>query len=272
MPAFKHISAAELGRLIGTPDCPALIDVRLTEDRAQDPRILPASVIRPFDGVDDWAGEFVGRKAVIICQRGLKLSQGVAAWLRHAGIDAETLEGGFEAWRDKDGMLVRTDHLPALGLGKPTLWVTRARPKIDRIACPWLIRRFIDPDAVFLFVSPGEVEGVAARFGAIPLDIENVFWTHVGERATFDRMVEEFGLSGPAMARLATIIRGADTHRHDLAPEAPGLLAISLGLSRMFRDDLAQLDAGMLIYDALYRWCRDATGEQHTWVGKSDQD
>jgi hypothetical protein len=146
-----------------------------------------------------------------------------------------------------------------------TVWVTRSRPKIDRIACPWLIRRMIDPQAVFLFVAPSEVQAVAERFDATPFDIENVFWSHRGERCTFDVMIEEFGLGSEALNRLATIVRAADTARLDLAPEAPGLLAASLGLSRMYADDLAQLEAGMLLYDAFFRWCRDATGETHNW-------
>ena len=126
-----------------------------------------------------------------------------------------------------------------------TVWVTRARPKIDRIACPWLIRRFVDPTAVFLFVAPSEVVAVGERFDAIPFDIENVFWSHRGELCTFDVMVEEFGLATPPMLRLATMVRAADTGRLDLSPEAPGLLAASLGLSRMYDDDLEQLEAGM---------------------------
>jgi hypothetical protein len=145
------------------------------------------------------------------------------------------------------------------------VWVTRARPKIDRIACPWLIHRFVDPDAVFLFVPPPEVVGVAERFGAAPFDVEDVFWSHRGELCTFDVMVSEFGLSSDPLDHLATIVRGADTSRHDLAPEAAGLLAASLGLSRMYADDLEQLEAGMGLYDAFYRWCRDATDEVHNW-------
>jgi hypothetical protein len=136
---------------------------------------------------------------------------------------------------------------------------------VDRIACPWLIRRFVDPMAVFLFVAPSEVKMVGERFGAAPFDIEDTFWSHRGENCTFDTMIEEFGLATEPLARLATIVRGADTGRPDLAPEAPGLLAASLGLSRMHSDDLEQLDAGMLLYDALYRWCRDATEETHNW-------
>jgi hypothetical protein len=155
--------------------------------------------------------------------------------------------------------------LPPLTEQGQTVWVTRSRPKIDRIACPWLIRRFVDPRAVFLFVAPSEVEAVAGQFNATPFDIENVFWSHRGELCTFDVMVEEFGLSTPPLKHLAQIVRAADTARLDLAPEAPGLLAASLGLSRIYDDDLAQLDAGLGLYDAFYRWCRDATGETHNW-------
>jgi len=144
-------------------------------------------------------------------------------------------------------------------------WVTRARPKTDRIACPWLIRRFVDLDAVFLFVSPSEVLPVAERFGATPFDVDDVFWSHRGPTCTFDTMVEEFGLTSGSLLHLATIVRGADTARLDLAPQAAGLLAASLGYSRMYRNDLAQLDAALGLYDAFYRWCRDATEETHNW-------
>jgi hypothetical protein len=143
--------------------------------------------------------------------------------------------------------------------------VTRARPKVDRIACPWLIRRFIDPHAVFLFVAPSEVQLVADRFNATPFDIDDVFWSHRGETCTFDTMIEEFGLKSAPLLKLARIVRGADTARLDLEPQAAGLLAASLGYSRMYKDDLAQLDAVMQMYDAFYRWCRDASEETHNW-------
>lgn len=124
-----------------------------------------------------------------------------------------------------------------------------------------------DPQATFLFVSASEVSAVAKRFDAIPFDIEGIYWSHRGEFCTFDVMIDEFGLAFPALAKLATIVRGADTARLDIAPEAAGLLAVSLGLSRMYGNDLEQLDAGMLVYDALYRWCRDASDETHNWPG-----
>jgi hypothetical protein len=136
---------------------------------------------------------------------------------------------------------------------------------VDRIACPWLIRRFVDPKAVFLFVAPAEVGAVAERFGATPFDIEGVFWSHRGPLCTFDVMIQEFGLKLPALDHLALLVRGADTADLSLAPEAAGLLAASLGLSRMHREDLAQLDAGLTLYDAFFRWCRDAAQETHNW-------
>lgn len=146
-----------------------------------------------------------------------------------------------------------------------TLWVTRHRPKVDRIACPWLIRRFIDPAARFLFVSPSEVAAVADRFGATPFDIEGVAFTHQNQNCTFDMLLRTFELSSPALERLALVVRGADTNSHDLHPAAAGLLAISVGLSRQYRDDQAQLQAGMILYDALYRWARDGFEEGHDW-------
>jgi hypothetical protein len=188
--------------------------------------------------------------------------------LAPTGIEAQTLEDGFEAWKKANEPLVRTVKLPPRDDKARTVWVTRSRPKVDRIACPWLIRRFIDPRAVFLFVAPAEVEGVAERFAATPFDVEGVFWSHRGETCTFDVMVDEFGLATEPLIRLAAIVRGADTGRMDAAPQAAGLLAASLGLSRMYADDLAQLEAGMGLYDAFYRWCRDATEETHTWHSK----
>ena len=212
--------------------------------------------------------------AIVICQRGKKLSDGVAAWLRTAGAaSAETLAGGHAAWVEAGLPLVPQATLPARDKQGRTIWVTRARPKVDRIACPWLIRRFVDPAAVFLFVAPSEVTPVAENFGGAPFDVDGVFWSHRGANCTFDTMIDEWRLATPPMKLLAAIVRGADTARLDLAPEAAGLLAASLGLSRMFSDDLEQLEAGMTLYDSFYRWCRDATDETHNWptskAGKS---
>jgi rhodanese-related sulfurtransferase len=262
MPSLNAITPEKLVRLVGTPGCPAIVDV----GAAGGPSI-PGSVRRPPEEAASWADRLSGRSAVVVCARGHEKSAGAAALLRHEGVDAEILEGGAAAWSEAGLPVIAEDRLPPRDAEGRTMWVTRARPKVDRIACPWLIRRFVDPEAVFLFVAPAEVAGVAERFGAAPFDVDGAFWSHRGDLCTFDVLVAELGLGGfEGLARLAPIVRGADTARPDLAPQSAGLLAASLGLSRMFADDLQQLEAGMLLYDALYRWCRDAVDETHDWV------
>ena len=267
MPAPHEITVPQLLRLIGTPEAPAIVDVCTEPDFADDPHLIPGSFRHPHSDLPGLVRRLSGQRAVVVCQKGLKLSQGVAAWLRTEGIVAEHLQGGIYGWRDHPG----APRIPARALPAPidgaTLWVTRHRPKIDRIACPWLIRRFVDPGARFLFVSPSEVAAVAERFAATPFDVEGLFWSHRGDNCTFDTMLEEFDLRTDPLDRMARVIRAADTNRHDLAPEAAGLLALSVGLSRQYRDDLAQLEAGMALYDALYRWARDGVGEGHDWPG-----
>lgn len=270
MLAPDAISAEKLSRLIGTPRCPVLLDVRSEALHMSDPRLVPGA--RRLSEPDlspaalgRLAPELAGQPVVVLCAEGHARSQGTAAWLRHLGLAAEYLEGGQSAWTAAGFPLVDPGKITARDDRGRSLWVTRARPKIDRIACPWLIRRFVDPRAVILFVAPSEVEGVAERHDAAPFDIEGVFFSHRGDLCSFDVMLAEFGLSVPALDRLAVIVRGADTARLDLAPEAAGLLAVSLGLSRIHTDDLDQLQAGMLVYDAFYRWARDATDETHNW-------
>jgi rhodanese-related sulfurtransferase len=256
MPAIDMILPSALARLIGAPDAPLLVDVREPAGAERVPgatRRLPATA---------------ERRTVVIDETGGAAAHAAAARLRHDGIAAEVLEGGHRAWSAAGLALVPEAALVRDSQDR-TLWVTRSRPKVDRVACPWLIRRFVDPSAVILFVPPAEVLAVAARTGAAPLDIaaEGVRWTHRGELCTFDALIEGLGLGGfEALAHLAPIVRGADTARPDLAPEAAGLLAVSLGLSRLHADDHRQLEAGMAVYDALYRWARDARGETHDWT------
>ncbi len=259
MPQFGQITPAAAFRLIGLPDAPVILDVRIAEDIAALPRLIPGAQLLPHDQIATLTDP-PGR-AITVCSKGKKLSEGAAAWLRSMGWQAESLEGGTLAWEAAGLPMLPLATVPAPG----TPWVTRHRPKIDRIACPWLIRRFIDPTARFLFVAPAEVEAVADRFNAIPYDIDGVIFSHRGDQCSFDALLDDFALHCEALDRMATVIRAADTDRHDLSPQAAGLLALSVGLSRMYRDDLSQLEAGIALYDALYRWARDGHEEGHDW-------
>ncbi len=147
-------------------------------------------------------------------------------------------------------------------------WITRERPKIDRIACPWLIERFIDTAPEFFYVPPADVLRAAGETGAIPYDIPGVELTHVGELCSFDAFLKKYHLTDPALQQLATIVRGADTSRLELTPQSAGLYALSLGLSKSFSDDHEMLRHGMVMYDALYAWCRHCQAETHNWPPK----
>ncbi|MBI2801775.1 MAG: chromate resistance protein [Gammaproteobacteria bacterium] len=144
-------------------------------------------------------------------------------------------------------------------------WVTRERPKIDRIACPWLVARFIDKEPEFLYVPLGQVFEVARQTGATPYDIPDAELSHDGELCSFDAFLKKYELRDPTLARLAIIVRGADTSQLNLAPQAAGLYAISLGLSHNFTDDHEMLRHGLVLYDALYAWCKFCAGESHNW-------
>lgn len=267
MPPLNEISVNQLARLVGTPEAPLIFDVRIAEDVEEIPFLVPGATQfahTDFNSMLTYA-RVEESPAVIICHKGKKLSQGIAALLRNAGIAAEFLGGGMVAWNSGGFPAIARDKIP-LDI-RPTLWVTRHRPKIDRIACPWLSRRYVDRHARFLYVSPQEVLDVADRFNAIPYDIEGVFWSHREEKCSFDVMIDEFNLHCDALDTMAKIIRGADTNKHDLAPECAGLLAYAIGVSRQFRNDNAQLDASMGFYDALYRWARDGRDETHDWPG-----
>jgi len=147
-------------------------------------------------------------------------------------------------------------------------WITRERPKIDRIACPWLVTRFIDREAEFLYVPAADVTRLAHDTGAIPYDIPGVELSHVGELCSFDAFLKKYRLDDPALGQLALIVRGADTSRLDLTAQSPGLYALSLGLSQVYADDHQMLEHGLVMYDALYAWCKSCQGETHRWPPK----
>lgn len=269
MPSPTEITVAQLSRLVGTPDAPIIVDVCIDEDFVLNPRLIPSAFRFAHTNIEQLVPRLSGARVVIYCQKGKKLSMGAAALLRTHGVSAEYLLGGKEAWQRAKLEMVPEASIPHSSKRTGSLWVSRHRPKIDRIACPWLIRRFVDRSAQFLFVSPTAVLDVAERFDATPFDVEDVFWSHRDDKCTFDTMLDEFQLSSAPLQKIAAIVRGADTDQLDLVPECAGLLAMSLGLSRMHRDDLEQLDAGMQIYDMLYRWARDASDEKHDWPDKS---
>ena len=255
------LSSKELLSAIRGGPPPLIIDVRRKAAFHAATDMVAGALWRDPERVADWAGELPrASRVVAYCMHGHEVSRGVAKTLSERGIAAQYLQGGIEeGWKAAGGAL---DAKPA---GANTRWVTRERPKIDRIACPWLIARFIDPGAEFLYVPTKDVLAAAKERDATPYDIPDVPFSHDGERCSFDAFLTHFHLADPALEQLAVIVRGADTARLDLAPQAPGLAAISLGLSRNFTDDHEMLRHGMVMYDALYAWCRGGQDEVHTW-------
>jgi rhodanese-related sulfurtransferase len=266
-PTSNAISAAELVRTLGSAHHPLVIDVRREAAFVASQHLICGSLYRVPEDVTGWSAELPAGKAVVVtCAHGHEIGQDTAVALRTAGIDARYLSGGIEGWVEAGYPYLRKTEL--YDGTRSTSWITRARPKIDRIACPWLIRRFIDPQASFHYVPSDQVLAEASTRNAIPFDIPGVAFSHRGETCTFDSMIADFGLQDEALHTLAGIIRGADASRLDLTPQSAGLYAISLGLGDLLEDDHALLEAGMPTYDALYRWQRDLTKESHSWPPK----
>lgn len=266
------ISPSDLWSLIGTSVSPQIVDVRRRDVYDAAPGVLPTAVWQDATKPDDWAATLDPARVVVVsCKAGHEMSQMATASLRALGLDARMLAGGYAAWTETGLPLVTKATLDRFASTRPNVWVTRRRPKIDRVACPWLIRRFVDARARILFVDPPEVSAVAHELGAIPFDIEGVELSHDGERCSFDTLLRLFGLEpDPGLARLALIVRGADTARPDIAPEAAGLHAISLGLSALAGDDdHGMLRHGFMVYDAIYAWIRFAAEERHNWPAKA---
>jgi rhodanese-related sulfurtransferase len=254
------ISPYRLLETLASAQAPLVVDVRRRPNFEADPQFVAGATWRDPFALDDWTKFLPRHRAVVAyCVHGHEISRNACSALRASGIDARYLEGGLEGWRAAGGPTVKVLNALSIpsGPSAPSHWVTRERPKIDRIACPWLVRRFIDPFAIFEFVPAGQVTAHARDTGAVPYDIPGVTFTHRGERCSFDALVEDFAIRDAALDRLATIVRGADTGKPDLAPESAGLLAISLGLGRNFGDDHELLERGFVIYDALYAACRD---------------
>ena len=278
------ISPRELAERMGAPDAPMLLDVRRPARFADSTHLLATAQWCAPDAVASLALGAPPREVVVYCVHGHEVSQQAAHTLRQAGWNARFLAGGFDGgepgvdapqdmagWRALRPLAMRKRaDLGVDGL-QPSTWITRERPKIDRIACPWLVRRFIDPRATFLYVPTTDVLAQAARRGAVAFDMPGAPISHGGELCSFDTLLRAFDLQhDPALSALARTVRAADTDRLDLAPPAAGLLAVSLGLSALHADDdQAMLAAAMPVYDALYAWCRlEARGvtERHHWT------
>jgi rhodanese-related sulfurtransferase len=278
------MSPVELAARIGAPGAPMLLDVRRHARFADSTHLLATGRWCAPDAVASLVLEGPPREVVVYCVHGHELSQQAAATFRQAGWNARFLAGGFEGgepgvdaphdiagWRAVRPLALR--KRPDLGVDgvRASIWITRERPKIDRIACPWLVRRFIDPRATFRYVPTASVLTQAAELGAVAFDLPGAPISHDGELCSFDTLLQAFDLQDdPALNALALIVRGADTDRLDLAPQAAGLLALSLGFSALHAtDDLAMLEAAMPMYDALFAWCRQAVAgqtERHNWT------
>lgn len=264
--ATSCISIRELFSTLGSSAAPLLLDVRAQPAFQADPRMLAGATWRDPASVVEWRKYMpVHRDIVVYCVHGHEVSKNTCAALREIGLYAHSLEGGAEAWQstglptfEKQAQL----QIPA-GINAPSKWVTRERPKIDRIACPWLIRRFIDPTAEFIYVPASDVLSVAETQNAIAYDVPNMQFTHRGDKCSFDALLADFDVNDPVLTQLAIIVRGADTGKPSLTPQSAGLLAISLGLSELYRNDHDMLAHGMVMYDALYAWLKTARAEIH---------
>lgn len=266
------ISPRDLWNLIGTSASPVVLDVSRRDVFESRSGVIPTAEWRPPNEVASWIGALDrNRPVAVACKAGHDFSQAVTAYLRSEGFAASAVAGGNAGWDAEALPRIAKAARDRIAGASPGKWVTRRRPKIDRIACPWLVARFIDANARFLFVDPPEVANVARETGAVPFDIEGIELSHEGGCCTFDTMLRLFGLDRePALARLAIIVRGADTARPDLAPEAAGLHAVSLGLSALAGDDdHGLLRRGFMIYDALFAWLRFAGDERHNWPART---
>ena len=263
----SSLSCTAIFDRLGLPDSPIVFDVREAADYAARPRLIPGALRADPDRVAEWARTLPRTRAVVAyCAHGGKVSTLVADELTAMGYPAFILEGGIEGWIEAGLPTVKARaDLNAPGASR---WVTRERPKIDRLACPWLVRRFIDPRASFFYTPAHQVRAESQVLRAEPYDIADVTFSHRGPRCSFDAFLDEFDLHDPVLDQVANIVRAADTGELAQAREAPGLLAISLGLSANVRDDIVLLEHAMPLYDALYAWCKTARNETHSWPQK----
>ncbi|MES2951009.1 MAG: chromate resistance protein ChrB domain-containing protein [Pseudomonadota bacterium] len=279
---FSSISPLAFNARQGRSDTPLVLDVRRQARFDESPRLLAGAQRCAPEDVAALAASRPAGEVLVYCVYGHNVSEEAAAALQAAGWRAQPIAGGIEGGQDgaDDAQAIgQWRAQPPLTFAKradwgvtgerPSRWITRERPKIDRIACPWLLRRFVDTRAEFFYVPTNQVLAQAQALNAVAYDIPGAPVSHVGDLCSFDALLLGFDIHDAALDLLATIVRGADTDRLELAPQSAGLLAFSLGLSRIHAaDDHAMLEAAMPLYDALYAWCRDrvaAQDETHNW-------
>ncbi len=285
---FPSISPAALTAQLGHAQAPLILDVRREAKFIESQRIVCGAVRCTPENVEAFARSHNPGKVVAYCVYGHNVSEDAVTQFNHTGWSAQRLAGGIEG--GKEGMDADADAAANIAMWRaqtlPTIqkrpdwgvtgeqasrWVTRARPKIDRIACPWLIRRFIDPRAEFFYVPTEQVFSEAKRLNAVAYDVPGAPVSHTGpqgEWCSLDALLQGFDLHLPALDVLARIVRGADTDHLELAPQCAGLLATSLGMSALHTDDHAMLAAMLPVYDALYAWCVQSvagSAERHSW-------
>jgi rhodanese-related sulfurtransferase len=258
------LTSKELFALMVAGRAPVIVDVRRRPRFEEAQTLLPAARWRSHLDTAGWRLP-PGREVVVYCVHGHNVSQLAAAELRARGIAARFLAGGIEEWQAMGNPLVGKSPFAPPEATDPSIWVTRWRPKIDRIACPWFIIRFVDPFARIYYVEPAQVLPVAEELRATAFDIEGAPITHDGPRCSFDTLLDHFAITDKPLRLIAEIVRGADTANLALAPQSAGLLAISLGISAQCEDDHEALRRGFTVYDALYAWANLARDETHNW-------
>ena len=262
------INVDSLYSQLGLPSSPVILDIRTDAEYSASPRLIPGARRRDPTQLGQWAPALLRSRAVAIYDTdGQQASQPTVQALAALGCPVSYLEGGFAGWLNAGRSTIK--GRPDFNAPGGSRWVTRERPKIDRLACPWLVRRFIDPDALFFYTPAQRVRTEAQALGAQPYDIADVTFSHRGPNCSFDAFLAEFDLHDESLDRLADIVRAADTCELGQSAQAPGLLAISLGLSANVTDDILLLEQAMAVYDALYSWCKIARDETHSWPKKA---
>lgn len=249
--------ADALRNCLGSRRWPRIIDVRRGNAFELAPSILPTATWHDHRAAAEWGAAYLAEPRVVVyCAHGEELSQGTAAVLRSAGVNAAFLKGGFSAWHALNAPTIARARLASLGPARPRRWLSATRSSVNQLACPWFIRRFVEASALFHFVAEEQVSAVAQEIGAIPFDVAGGPFPPEAGGAALEAMIGFFSVDDPALQRLAAIVRAADSGGFDQAPEAAGVAALAAGLAADIADDPERMDVTFALFDALYLWAR----------------